>query len=119
MKTLLTLLLLIPSLSWGSEEKARELYVKAEVEFNQSGCSISEFKRKISDAKLINIKLLNLSELSDVNSIKKGLIGWFVVYGLGGWLLDFNKYYNDNSLLTSFLLLTGLSIFMAFVTWKS
>ena len=55
---------------------------------------------------------------STLKSWGKHFIGWFVVYGLGGWLLDFNKY-NDNSLLTSFLLLTGLSIFMAFVTWKS
>ena len=65
-------MLLIPGLSWSSEEKARELYVKAEVEFNQSGCSISEFK-KISEAKLLN-KITNLLELSDVNSIKLGLI---------------------------------------------
>ena len=33
MKTLLTLLLLIPSLVWGSEQKARELYVNAKFGF--------------------------------------------------------------------------------------
>ena len=54
---------------------------------------------------------------STLKSWGKHFIVWFIVYGLGGWLLDFNQY-NDNSLLTSFLLLTGLSVFMAFVTWK-
>ena len=38
MKTLLALLLLIPSLSWGSEKKARELYVKAKSDLLNNGC---------------------------------------------------------------------------------
>ena len=38
MKILLVLLLLIPSLSWGSEKKARELYVKAKSDLLNNGC---------------------------------------------------------------------------------
>lgn len=38
MKLIITLLLLIPSLSWGSEQKARELYVKAKSDLINSGC---------------------------------------------------------------------------------
>lgn len=74
MKILLTLLLLVPNLSWGSEEKARELYVKAEVEFGQSGCSILEFKKQISEVSFMTNELLAINELNDTNSIKLRLI---------------------------------------------
>ena len=77
MKTLLILFLLIPILSWGSEEKARELYVKADVEFKQSGCSIFKFKNKVTKVDLITNEILALIELNDPYALKLGLIDLF------------------------------------------
>lgn len=53
------------------------------------------------------------------SQIKRYLIHffwWFVVLGFFGWVLDVNRF-NDNSLTSTFLLLTGLTIFMAFITF--
>ena len=47
----------------------------------------------------------------------KHFVGWFIVYGLGGWLLDVTRY-SDHSTFANFLMLVALSVFMAFVTWK-
>ena len=53
MKILLTLLLLIPSLSLGSEKKARELYVNAKADLIKNGCGfemlISQFSEIVYD----------------------------------------------------------------------
>ena len=47
MKALLALLLLIPSLSWGSEEKARKLFVDASLEFGNRNCDLQLFKTSL------------------------------------------------------------------------
>lgn len=73
MKTLLTLILLIPSLVWGSEKKARELYVQAEIEFKKRGCSADIYRQNIQSLRLTALEVAfsgadNLS-LEEIKSI--------------------------------------------------
>ena len=63
MKILLTLILLIPSLVWGSEQKARELYVNAKADLLKNGCGfemlISQFGEIVYDLDNVNIEKIN------------------------------------------------------------
>ena len=60
MRTLLALLLLIPSLSWGSEKKARELYVNAKADLMKNGCGfemlVSKFGEIVYDIDNVDVK---------------------------------------------------------------
>lgn len=54
---------------------------------------------------------------STIKGFAKHLIFWFIFYGIAGWLLDVTRY-SDHSNTANFLVLLGLSFFMAFITWK-
>lgn len=83
MKLLITSLLLIPILSWGSEQKARELYVKAKTNFLQNGC----------DFEGISDELFNLVSNYETEEITKdSLISNLSMF------LDCAYFYRDNTL---------------------
>lgn len=52
MKLLFILLLLIPNLSLGDEKEARKLFVDAELESQEAGCSVTDFKSLQGDISL-------------------------------------------------------------------
>lgn len=54
---------------------------------------------------------------STLKSFGKHFLGWFIFYGVAGWLFDVMEY-ADRSNLSIFLMLSALSFFMAFVTWE-
>ena len=71
MKTLLTLLLLIPSLSWGSEKKARELYVNAKADLMKNGCGFEMLVSKFGEA-VYDIDNVDVKEISPlIEELKK------------------------------------------------
>ena len=83
MKILISLFLLIPSLSWGSEQKARELYVKAKTNFLQNGC----------DFEGISDELFNLVSNYEAEELTKdSLISNLSMF------LDCAYFYRDNTL---------------------
>ena len=45
------------------------------------------------------------------------VVGWMVVYGVGGWLIDVTQY-SEHSTTSHFVVLVALSVFMAFITYK-
>lgn len=55
---------------------------------------------------------------STLKGFGKHFAFWFVFYGVAGWLLDINRY-ADNSLTSMMLWLVGLSLFMAYATWRN
>ncbi len=86
MKTLLALLLLIPSLSWGSEEKARKLYVQSEIEFKKKGCSINEFKSHIGK---VSTFVFQVNLMTETNYTKNEVID--LITDIGDTVLFFER----------------------------
>ena len=71
MKTLLALLLIIPSLSWASEQKARELYVKAKSDLMNKGCEFEMLASKFGSM-VYGTNDVEKSELPPlINELKK------------------------------------------------
>ena len=71
MKTFLALLLLIPSLSWGSEKKARELYVNAKADLMKNGCGFEMLVSKFGEA-VYDIDNVDVKEISPlIEELKK------------------------------------------------
>jgi len=84
MKFLLALLLLIPSLSWGSEEKARELYVKAKTDLMKNGCNFE----------LLSSRLVNL--IVDTYPKSEGSVENMIE--TVNEVLDCGKFYKENTM---------------------
>ena len=60
----------------------------------------------------------DIIRLSQIKRFLKHTFGWMAIYAFFGWLIDATQY-SEQSTTTHIMMLVGLSVLMAFVTYKA